>query len=113
MKVHRVVFREVDRDKYNEVVQGLKTIETRAATVKFKDIAAGDKLNFVCGKDVFEKTIASVRHYSSIDEMLAELPYKKILPSAKNRADVYEIYWSFPNYREKIESCGLMAFLLR
>jgi ASC-1-like (ASCH) protein len=113
MKTHRVVFREVDRDKYNEVAAGLKTIETRAATVKFKDIAKGDKLKFVCGQDSFEKLVASAKHYSSIDEMLAELPYKKILPSAKNRADVYKIYWSFPSYQKKIENYGIMAFRLR
>jgi ASC-1-like (ASCH) protein len=112
MKIHRVVFREVDRDKYNEVVKGLKIIETRAATIKFRDIAAGDKLKFVCGKDAFEKSIASVKYYSSIDEMLAELPYKKILPSAKNQEDVYKIYWSFPGYKAKIEENGIMAFEL-
>jgi ASC-1-like (ASCH) protein len=112
MKIHRVVFREVDRGKYNEVVQGLKTIETRAATIKFKDITVGDKLKFVCGKDAFEKSITGVKHYSSIDEMLAELPYKKILPSAKNRADVYKIYWGFPGYKAKIEKYGLMVFKL-
>ncbi len=112
MKNYRVVFREVDRDKFNEIAEGLKTIETRAATVRYQPVKAGDRFTFVCGKDKFIKTIAKVQHFKSLDELFDNLPLQKILPSVKNNDEAKKIYYSFTNYKAKIEKYGILAFTL-
>lgn len=112
MKTHRVVFRAVDRDKFDEVRNGAKIIETRAATPKYQAIQTGDELLFACGEDTFAKRIIEVRHYDSLDTMFDALPLSKILPSVASREAAYEVYHSFPGYKEKLAEHGMLAFIL-
>ena len=112
MKNYRLVFREVDHDKFNEIVSGQKTIETRAATIKYKSVQAGDTLTFVCGKDIIIKHVIKVEHFNSLDEMFNKLPLASILPSAQDKNDAENIYFGFPGYKEKIEAEGILAFSL-
>jgi ASC-1-like (ASCH) protein len=112
MKTHRVVFRAVDRAKFDDVRRGVKTIETRAGTPKYQNIEAGDELLFVCGKDSFTKRITAVKHFDSLDAMFDELPLKSIMPWANTRAEAYQTYYSFPTYKEKLAEYGIVAFEL-
>jgi ASC-1-like (ASCH) protein len=83
MKKWVLRFREVDRSGYNDIVDGHKSVETRAATVKYKPIQAGDMLVITCGKERIEKPIKAVRYFSSIDELFANIELKKVMPQAK------------------------------
>lgn len=112
MKTHRVVMREVDRDIFDQVVSGVKTIETRAGTPKYRAVEVGDSMLFVCGKDSFVKQIKSVRHFDSLDTLFDELPMQEILPQTKTREEAYAVYHSFPNYKEKLAEFGVVAFEL-
>lgn len=105
----QVKFRAVDRDKYEQIVNGIKTIETRAGTVKYTDLMPGDRLMLVCGKDKSAKTISFVKHYDSIANMLEELPLNQILPNASDIDEAIRIYNSFPGYKHKIEQYGIVA----
>jgi ASC-1-like (ASCH) protein len=109
---HRIVFRECDRDKFEEIVDGTKTIETRAATAKYTSIKAGDELTFTCGYSEITKIVTKVEHFNSLEEMFSALPLNQILPSAKNIDDAQKVYSSFPGYKEKIETSGILAFHL-
>ncbi|MFZ4500561.1 MAG: hypothetical protein ACOYMZ_03695 [Minisyncoccia bacterium] len=51
MKTWTLRFRAVDKKNFDEVKNGSKPIETRAATVKYQPIEVGDTLLFVCGKE--------------------------------------------------------------
>lgn len=112
MKIHQVVFREVDRDKFDEIAKQTKTIETRAATSKYRSIKAGDELKFICGENEIVKTVRAIKYFSSLDMMLNALPIGKILPSAHSTEEAKNIYYSFPGYREEIEANGILAFYL-
>lgn len=112
MKTHRVVFRAVDRDKFEEVRGGIKIIETRAGTPKYQAIQRGDELLFICSKDRFTKRIIEVRHYGSLDAMFDALPLSKILPSVTTREAAYKVYFGFPGYKEKLAEHGVLAFIL-
>ncbi|SRR6266550_2693160 len=112
MKKITLRFREVDRDKFDDVKNGLKTVETRAATSRYKDIQAGDLLIVVCGKDRIEKTVVASKHFDSVEAMLKECNLKQILPSANSVEDAYKMYYSFPGYKEKLDRYGVMAFEL-
>lgn len=112
MKIHRLVFREVDRNGFQHIRDGIKTVETRAATIKYRDIKAGDVLVICCGADRIEKPVIKVEHYNSIEDLMAHVPMKLVSPTAKIMQDVYDMYYSFPGYKDKIEQFGLVALYL-
>lgn len=110
-KIKKIIlrFRVLDKDNFNEIKNELKTVETRAATVRYKDIKKGDIIIIVCGKQRITKQVKRVRHFKTIENMLKTLPLKKIMPSVKSVADARKIYYSYPNYKEKIKEFGLVA----
>jgi len=113
MKTWTLRFRAVDKDNFEDVRSGVKSIETRAASVKYKPIQEGDILIFVCGKDKFSKTITKKYHFKSIDEMFKKISFKKIMPDLDSKEDAEARYYSYPNYKEKIEEFGILAFELK
>jgi ASC-1-like (ASCH) protein len=112
MKKILVRFRAINRDTFTAIRRGVKTVETRAATVKYRNIQVGDVLVFVCGKDRFEKKIQRVRFFKSIIGLFRAIPIHKVLPKAMSLADAQKIYFSFPGYKEKIKKSGLVALEL-
>lgn len=113
MKNWTLRFRAVDKKNFDELKSGIKAVETRAATVKYQPIEKGDTLTFVCGKEKFSKTITKRTHFKSIDAMFRKIPYKKIMPDLKSKEEAKKRYYSYPNYKEKIEEFGLLAFELK
>ncbi len=84
MKTWTLRFRAADKKNFDEVKNGSKPIETRAATIKYQPIEIGDTLLFVCGKERLSKKILKKQHFPSIDAMIKKIPYKKIMPSVKS-----------------------------
>lgn len=112
MKTWTLRFRAVDKKNFDEVKNGSKPIETRAATVKYQPIEVGDILLFVCGKERLEKKIIKKRHFPSIDAMIKKIPYKEIMPSVKSVEEMKKAYSSYSGYDEKIKEFGIFAFEL-
>lgn len=105
-------FREVDRAIFAAVKNGAKTVETRAATVKFKDLKSGDQLIMICGKDKIDKTVKKSKIFKSVDELLTSIDFKKIMPAASSAEEAKQVYDSFPGYQEKIAKFGIIALEL-
>jgi len=112
MKRYALLIREVDRSFFDVLGRGLKTIETRAATDKYRRIKNGDILVFVCGKDRLEKRVKKVSYFQTIDELVKVFNFKKIIPSVSSVEEMKEVYYSFSGYRGKIEKFGLVALEL-
>ncbi len=112
MKNWTLRFRVVDKKNFDEVKNGLKSIETRAGTVKYQPIEVGDTLTFVCGKERCVKKIVKRFHWSGIDAMIKEIGFKKIMPSVTSVAEMKKTYASYPNYEQKIKEHGLLGFEL-
>lgn len=112
MKKTVLRFREVDRAIFMAVKNGDKTVETRAATVKFKDLKNGDQLILICGKDKIEKTVRKSKIFKSVDELLASIDFKKIMTTASSAEEAKRVYDSFPGYQEKIAKFGIIALEL-
>ena len=108
----RFVFREVDRARFEEVRNGPKTIETRAATEKYQAVKVGDELTFACGGDTFTKKVVKIYHWPSAEAMLAEVPLSKVMPDLETLAQVHARYASYPGYEEKIKQFGILGFEL-
>lgn len=112
MKKHTLRFRAVDRATFADIRDGRKRVETRAATVKYRNIAPADLIAFVCGQDRFERTVATVEHFASVDDLLMKHAVKDINASAATPEDLKMMYDSFPGYPEKIAQFGLVALTL-
>ena len=113
MKTYTLRFRAVDKENFEDLRKGIKSVETRAASVKYRPIEKGDTLIFVCGKDKFSKIIIEKNHFKSIDAMFKKIPFKKISPDLKIKKEAEERYYSYPNYKEKIKKFGILAFELK
>ncbi len=112
MRKYTLKFNQENRDIFESIRLGSKKVETRAATVKYKDIQKGDELVFVCGKEKFSKHVKKVAVFKSISAILKKYKPSQINPSLKTVKETEELYHSFPGYKEKIKTYGLIAFEL-
>lgn len=106
-------FRAIDKKNFDEVGNGSKLFETRAATVKYRPVQEGDILLFVCGKERMSKKIVKKYYFPSIDAMIKKISYKKIMPSVKSVEEMKKAYSSYSGYDQKIREFGILAFELR
>ena len=107
-----LVFREVDRARFDEVHSGLKAVETRAATPKYQAVNVGDELQFSCGGDTFSKKVIKKFHWPNIEAMLAEVPLKSAFPDLDTPEEVKARYAGYLGYEEKIKQFGIIGFEL-
>lgn len=105
-------FREIDRDRFEEVRSGIKKVETRAGKEKYLSVAVGDVVTFTCGADSFTKKVTKRYHWAGIEEMLAEIPLKDIMPDLDTLEQVKARYASYPDYVDHIPKFGILGFML-
>ena len=109
MTKHILRFRQVDKNIFEDVRSGKKTVETRAATVRFKNIKPRDAVVFICGGDRLEKTVKSAQIFKTIQSLIQSHKVKDIAPRLSTEEDLTKMYRSFPGYEEKISKFGLIA----
>lgn len=80
MTHHTLRFRAVNRDTFRAIRMGTKKVETRAATVKYADIRAGDLITFVCGREKFERRVKRATLFKTIAAMLRKYKVADIAP---------------------------------
>lgn len=107
---HRLIFRASDKAEFQALVEGRKSIETRAATPKYRKVEVGDTLVISCGGEQIEKTVRHVSIYDSIDSLLANEKLAEIMPLAKDEAEARKAWHSYPGYDEKIAKYGIVAW---
>lgn len=112
MKNWTLRFRAIDKKNFDEVKNDAKSIETRAGTIKYRPIEAGDTLTFVCGQKRCKKKVTKKFHWASIDAMAKEINFKKVMPSVSSVEEMKKIYASYPDYEKKIKEHGLLGFEL-
>ena len=113
MKTWTLRFRAKDKKNLIEIEEGLKSIETRAATEKYKDIKRGDTLILVCGKRRIERQVGNVKIFKTMNALFQWVPFRKIMPSAESEEEARNIYYSYPGYREKIQKYGIIAMTIK
>jgi ASC-1-like (ASCH) protein len=112
MKTHSLVFAESSRKNFQAIKDGLKKVETRAATPKYQKIKEGDYLRIVCGEDEIIKKVKSTKRYSSINDLFSRISLTNVMPYVATIDEARSEYYSYPNYKEKIAEFGLVAFEL-
>lgn len=107
---HTLRFAADDKKTFDAVRKGAKSIETRAATDRYRKIKTGDILVLVCAGKRLEKKVLRVRHFKTIEGLFRAIPIKKIDPFASSIQDARKTYHGYPGYRDKIRKFGIMAF---
>src|SRR3989344_4693895 len=110
---HTLEFREVNRDTFDLVCNGGKTLETRAGTDKYANIAAGDTIIFSCGDDTCTKQAVKVEKFPSIDAIYEKSQPQQINPTWKTEQDGRDAWDSFPNYAGIIVSGTFLVLRYR
>lgn len=106
---HRLVFRAGDKS-FDAIVDGRKTVETRAATPKYRKVAVGDELVVRCGEDTITKVVKRVEIYLGVDELVAAVGLNNVMPLVENVEQAKQEWYSYPGYRDKIAQHGLVAW---
>ena len=112
MKSHTITFREQDKNNFDAIKSGEKTIESRAGTGKYKEIEVGDEIVFECAGETLSKTVKKIYHWASVEQMIEEVPLKSVIPWVKTVEEAKAVYASFPSYEEKIKEFGILGFEL-
>ncbi len=110
MKKHLLKFRASDKAEFRTIVDGLKTVESRAATPKYRKVAVGDELVISCGKDTVIKVVKRVEMYPNIGELVAAVGLHNVMPLMDNVEQAKQEWYSYPGYRDKIAQHGLVAW---
>ncbi len=110
MKSHTIHFREQDKNNFDALQSGEKIIESRAATGKFVSIEVGDELVFECAGETFSKTVKKRYHWGTVEQMVADVPLKRVIPWVDTLQEAKAVYASFPGYEEKIKEFGILGF---
>jgi len=113
VKILKLKFRAVDRGVFEAIQNGKKKIETRASTEKYQNIKAGDKVCFVCRYKKFEKEITKVEKFKTIRALIKKYKPSQINPVCKTESELRDMYYSYPDYQDKIKKYGLIAVELR
>jgi ASC-1-like (ASCH) protein len=96
----------IKRFYFNQIRQGVKTLEARVAYPDIKAVKAGVKVKFECGDDSVVKTVQAVRTHATVTAMLDNEELSKLLPNT-NRKDAEQAYNSiYPP--EKVKKLGGM-----
>lgn len=113
MAKYTLRFRAVNKDIFLDIKSGKKTVETRAATEKYRNIKDGDLMVLVCGKEKFEMKVKKAKIFKSIKSLIKAYAIKKIMPNLSTEKELRDAYYSYPNYKEKIKKFGIIALELK
>ena len=105
-------FRQVNRDVFDAIKNGIKKVETRAATERYRSMKVGDTLVFRCGKNSSERRVQSVEIFRTLAALFRKHKVTDINPKAKSAEELEKIYYSYSGYCEKIKKYGLIALVL-
>lgn len=109
MKKFILKFRQTNRGIFRDLKNGIKKVETRAATSKYQKMRRGDVVIFTCGSVPVERKIKKITLFKSIAALVKYYPVDLILPGASVE-ELRKVYSSFPGYKEKIKKFGIIAF---
>lgn len=100
---------------FNAMKAGLKTVEARINSLKFKDLHSGDQISFTCNvtHEVILCRVQEIIVYVSFFEMIQEQGLQNMLPDVATIAQGVAIYESFPGYKEKVKNNGVLAIKIK
>lgn len=112
MDKHILKIRAVDKDIFVAIRDGVKTIETRAATPKYQNVKVGDELEIRCAKEKLVKVVKAIQHYDSVESIYHSADFSQVMPGVTTLDGAKQVLYAFPRNQAKIARYGLLAFYL-
>ena len=100
-----------DKDIFEAVVRGEKTIETRAGG-KYDDIKGGDTIELVCGNQRISKKVSKIELFESVEDILKKYKPRTLNPNISTAEEARKMWEGSPGYKERLRKYGLVAFHL-
>ncbi len=113
MKKYTLRFGKVNKETFEAIKNGKKTVETRAASIKYQNIEAGDIIVLSCDGHKFEKKVKHAQTFKNIKSMLRKYKIKSIEPKLSTADQLRDAYYSYTGYKEKIKKFGIIAMELK
>ncbi len=112
MKQWLMEFGDEGKDNFDEILSGIKKIETRAGGPKYDGVQIGDEMLFVCGDKKLFKKVDNMKYFKSVDGMVKLISFKDIMPNVMSVNEMKRIYNMYPGYNDRIKEYGIYAFYL-
>jgi len=106
---------QCDDPWFTHIKNGSKRVEGRKGQPKYKDLAAGDLVQFRCTQEPKRDFLAHVERvdfYESLEAYLEGVGISTALPSVSIMEDALKIYSAWST-REEIERLGFVAIWLK
>lgn len=99
------------QEYFDAIKSGLKTVEGRINSPKFKDLKPGMTIRFTCinTNETIVCTVQAIHVYTNFTEMLQSAGVENMLPGISSITEGVELYESFPGYREDVKKFGALA----
>ena len=55
----------------------------------------------ICRDNKLEKQVENISHYKSIEKMVEDINFKRVMPFVNSVNEMKEVYHNFPDYKEK------------
>ncbi|OGN02854.1 MAG: hypothetical protein A2657_02160 [Candidatus Yanofskybacteria bacterium RIFCSPHIGHO2_01_FULL_44_110b] len=104
MPKYTLRFRAVNKDIFLNIKSGRKTVETRAASEKYRNIQSGDSVVLVCGKDRFQKKVKKAKIFTTVRSLLRSYNLKRIMPELNSEKNGKKNYINIRITKRKLKS---------
>ena len=103
------------QEYFDAIKSGLKTVEGRLYTSKFKDLQPGMHISSTCTTthETIMYTIESLHVYTNFKDMLIHEGLHAMLPGVTSIEKGVELYESFPGYKDQVEQFGALAIKIK
>ncbi|AXK60327.1 ASCH domain-containing protein [Candidatus Chromulinivorax destructor] len=100
---------------FDAIKSGLKTVEGRLNSHKFKDLRPGMQINFssIDTHETIICTVASIHVYANFKEMLIHEGLENMLPGVTSLDEGVNLYENFEGYREGVKKVGALAITIQ
>jgi ASC-1-like (ASCH) protein len=101
-------------DQYLQMIKsGQKTVEVRLDSPAFKKLVKGSRIRFKSSKDQVLCVVTSLKKYKDFKELLEDVGYKKVAPTANGLFEtlsiVNSIQTSKGKYGDRVKIGGALA----
>lgn len=100
-----------DEPWFSFIRKGIKPVEGRKNSPKYRQIKVGDLIDFSNGQERFRVIVTEIRSYVSLEDYLNDVTVQKALPSVSTFEEAVKIYhqWSTP---EEILTHGFLGIFM-
>lgn len=113
--IHNMLHLKLQDQYFHAIVSGIKTVEGRLNSPKFKDVQVGMPICF--SSESTEQTIVCIveviDRYQNFQDMLLAQGVGNMLPGVTSFEQAVDMYESFPGYKDKVASCGVIAIKIK